>query len=140
MQKLNIKPDKNPFKVPENYFEDVNRKILSATTDIGHGAIKPKPYRRLKTYLAIAAGIAAFLLVGYFTTILVINKKTDKNVSAIVAGDTNETYVNEIDLPALEESAATLDNFNENTDVNKNDIIDYLLLENIQISEIYEQL
>ena len=32
MQKLNEIPDKNPFKVPENYFEEVNRKIISATT------------------------------------------------------------------------------------------------------------
>ncbi len=24
-------PGKNPFKVPENYFEEVNRKIISAT-------------------------------------------------------------------------------------------------------------
>jgi hypothetical protein len=34
MKKLNETPGKNPFKVPENYFEEVNRKILSETA--GH--------------------------------------------------------------------------------------------------------
>jgi len=28
MNKLNEIPEKNPFKVPDNYFEEVNRKII----------------------------------------------------------------------------------------------------------------
>ena len=36
MKKLNEIPGKNPFKVPENYFEEVNRKILSVTSGNDH--------------------------------------------------------------------------------------------------------
>jgi hypothetical protein len=32
MKKLDSIAEKNPFKVPDNYFEDVNRKILKAAT------------------------------------------------------------------------------------------------------------
>ena len=34
MKKLNDIDKKNPFKVPDNYFEDVNRKIISATSGV----------------------------------------------------------------------------------------------------------
>jgi hypothetical protein len=49
-------------------------------------------------------------------------------------------YINDIDILSLEEKAALLGLSDEGADINKSDIINYLLLENIEINEIYEQL
>ena len=43
-------------------------------------------------------------------------------------------------LPTLEENTASLIQFEEGPNVSKSEIIDYLLLENIEIEDIYEQL
>jgi hypothetical protein len=48
--------------------------------------------------------------------------------------------MNDIDIQSLEENAASLVLPEEAPEVNKTDIIDYLLLENIEINDIYEQL
>ena len=49
-------------------------------------------------------------------------------------------YINDIDIYYLEENAASLVIPAEMPDVSKAEIIDYLVLENIEISDIYEQL
>jgi hypothetical protein len=51
-----------------------------------------------------------------------------------------ELFINDIDILSLEESAASLGFSEEGTEVDKKDIIDYLLLENIEINDIYEKL
>ena len=65
MQKLNDIPDKNPFKVPDNYFEEVNRKIISATSGIEQEVKAVSTYNRFRTYLLIAASVAGFILISY---------------------------------------------------------------------------
>jgi hypothetical protein len=55
-------------------------------------------------------------------------------------GVNTESYINDIDISSIEEDASTLVLQEEGPDVSKKDIIDYLLKENIDISDIYEQL
>ena len=51
-----------------------------------------------------------------------------------------DSYLNDIDILSLEEDASSLLFTEEGSGVSKKDIIDYLILDNIEINEIYEKL
>ena len=129
---------KNPFRVPENYFNEVNRKILSNTS----GSIE-KPgissFRSFRPLLAAAAALAALIVIGFFAMKLLSPSTGYQEFSEILNPET-EYYFIDIDLQSLEESAALTGIFEESPEVSSNEIIDYLLYENIQITEIYDQL
>ena len=140
MQKINDIRSKNPFKVPENYFEEVNRKILSATSGHNKEAKKISIFSRYRPYLMIAASVTGFIILSYTALKLLAPEKPSAQVAELNYEDYPEMYINEIDILSLEESAASLDLFEELPEVNSTDIIDYLLLENIELNDIYEQL
>ena len=77
MQKLNEIPDKNPFKVPENYFEEVNRKIISATSGQEQEVKKIGLYNRFRPSFLIAASVTGFILLSY-TAIKLLNSWQNK--------------------------------------------------------------
>jgi hypothetical protein len=133
-------PDKNPFRVPENYFEEVNRKIISSTS----GKIIDTEKRRyigfLRPYLLIAASITGFLILGYTALKLFSPERMDLKMSESMHNDLKELNINDFDILTLEENVAPLLFSVGNTGANKSDIIDYLLLDNIDINEIYEHL
>jgi len=140
MQKLNKIPHKNSFRVPENYLEEVNRKIISATSGYGHKVKKIGLYNRFRSYFLIAASVTGFILLSYAAVKLLTTERINSQVSEVMYEEYAESYINDIDLLSLEENAASLVLSEEGPEVNKKDIIDYLLLENIEINDIYEQL
>jgi hypothetical protein len=140
MKKLNEIPGKNPFKVPENYFEDVNRKIISATSGYDMDVKKRVQVKRLRPYLAVAASVAAFILLSYTALKLLTPDSINLQVSEVINGNYSTPYENDIDIFTLEENVASLLPEDEGLFANETDIIDYLILENIDISDIYEQL
>ena len=133
-------PDKNPFKVPDKYFEDVNRKIISDIYDENKVVRKVSIHHRFRTSLMIAASFAGFILIGYTALILLTPDKKNIQVSEILQQMNPDSLINDIDILALEEDASLLVLTGEGSGVSKNDIIDYLILENIEINEIYEKL
>jgi hypothetical protein len=140
MQKLDKKPDKNPFKVPDNYFEEVNRKILSATSGYDHEVRKTGLFIRLKPYLAVAAAIAGFIIIGYIAVTIMTPEPSKVQLSEVVTEENGENYLIDIDVLTLEEQASTIVVPDDMPSVSKKDIMEYLLLNNIEISDIYEQL
>jgi hypothetical protein len=140
MAKLNDIPGKNPFKVPDNYFEDVNRKIISATSGTDQEVRKISAYNRFRTRLLIAASVVGFILISYSALKLFTHEKVNSEVAEVVHGENTESYINDLDISSIEEDASSLVLQEEGPDVSKKDIIDYLLSENIEISDIYEQL
>jgi len=140
MKNMNETAGKNPFKIPENYFEDVNRKIISATAGYDKEVKKISLYRRLRPYVAIAASVAGFLLLSYVTLKMLTPVKSVPQVSENIYSVYTESYLDDIDIQSLENDAATLENYDEAPDVSKKEIIDYLMLDNIEISDIYDQL
>ena len=139
MNKLNDIPDKNPFKVPENYFKEVNRKIISETTGFDREVKKIGLYNRFKPIFLVAASVS-FIIIGYTTVKLLYPDSKKSNMSEIINEEIPDFYVNDIDMFTLEENAADIVFYDEGPDVDKEDIIDYLLMENIEINDIYEQL
>lgn len=139
MQKLKGISDKNPFKVPENYFEEVTEKIISAASSDAREVRKTRLYERFKPVLLIAASITVVLFLSYFIIKTISPGNTNSELSGIINQENNQSYINDLDVIMLEENAASLVFNEEVPDVNMNDIIDYLLSENIEINDIYEQ-
>ena len=140
MQKLNDIPDKNPFKVPDNYFEEVNRKIISATSGFDQEVKVIRTYNRFRTYLLIAASVAGFILISFAAIKLLTPGKSNPQVSEVFYGVNPDSCLNDIDISSLEEKASSIVFSEERPEVSNNDIIEYLLLENIELNDIYEKL
>lgn len=138
------KPDNiqegNPFKVPEKYFEELNRKIISSTVEKQDAIKKPGLHLKLRPFLAIAASVSLLVILGYIGIKLFSSRNEALSLSSIPVEDYTETILNEIDILTLEENALLLEASREEPQTEKKDIIDYLLLENIDINEIQDQL
>ena len=138
-EKLNI-PDKNPFKVPDNYFEEVNKKIIAATT--GESAVIKRGglLLRIRPFVAIAASVAVLTLLTYTGVKIFSHGKSGLTMPDIALENYTEELVNEIDMISLEDSAAALDFQESKPQVDDKDIVEYLILENVDINDIYELL
>ncbi len=132
-------PQGNPFKVPENYFEELNSRIISSTSE-NQDKKKPGLYMRLRPFLAIAASVAFLAILSYAGTKLFSHHNEAVSLSGIPVEEYPETILNEIDLLTLEENAVVSGIQGLESSLDKKDIVDYLMLENIDINEIQEQL
>ncbi len=140
MEKLNETYSKSPFKIPDNYFDDVNRKIIAATAGTESEAKKVSLYGRLKPYLAIAAFISGVILITYTALTLFRSENVDNVIPEISMQEFSESYLNDIDITTLEESSEDIRLTEGYREYGSPEIIDYLLLENIDVNEIYELL
>jgi hypothetical protein len=138
MKNLNETTVKSPFKVPENYFEEVNRKIISATSGKEAELKKVSLFKMLKPYLAAAAVISGLIILSYSSLKLINSNNTVDKVPQISLQEFSETYLNDIDINTLEEIASSYPVSNERDEISNSDIIDYLIYDNIDIDEIYE--
>jgi hypothetical protein len=140
MNKLDNISKKNPFRVPENYFEEVNRKILAATVDNQTSVVKRSIYRRLRPVFVTVVSLAAVVLVT-FTVIKLVQPGADNVwLTEMNIEDLPESYLDDIDILILEEKVNTPPAGNSLPEISATEIIDYLLLENIEPNEIYELL
>lgn len=140
MKKLDNIPEKNPFKVPENYFEEVNRRIISMTTGADKEVKVVSIFTRFRTSLLVAASVAGLILLSFAAIKLLAPLRPTSQVSEILHEMSPDSYLNDIDITSLEEDASSLILSEEGPDVGKKDIIDYLLNENVEINDIYAQL
>jgi hypothetical protein len=142
MNKFDEIEKKNPFRVPENYFEEINRKILAdnGTTKEERESKRISPFIRFRKSLLVAASISGFLLIGYTTARLIIKDNRGQQVSEILYDINSDSLINDIDISSLEEDASEISVSDEGSGVSKNEIIDYLIQDNIDINDIYEKL
>jgi len=140
MRKLSDIPGNNPFKVPENYFEVVNRKIISVTSSDKEKPFKISILTRYRPYFGIAASVAGFIIISFFTVILLTVKKDKGQVSEIVSSENMELYINDLDLFTLEANTPAFGISEVISEMESDEIIDYLLEENVEINDIYELL
>lgn len=140
MKSSNKIPEGNPFKVPENYFEELNSRIITSTAESQDKKKKPGLFVRLKPFLAFAASVAVLTILSYTGTKLFSHGNDSVSLSGIPVEEYSETILNEMDLLTLEENRVLTDVSGPGPDIDKKDILDYLLLENIDINEIQEHL
>ena len=138
MKKSDKIQKENPFKVPDNYFEDVTRKIFSATSGNNLKARKFQFYNRFRTQIAIAASFAGIILLSYTAVKLLTPGKSINQMSEVINNENLDLYIEDIDLLTLEENMASIALPEEASEINNSDIINYLLSENIEIYDIYE--
>lgn len=139
MKELNQISQKSPFRVPDNYFEEVKRKIITSTAD--NTLPKEKGiYRKLRPYLAAAATVAVLTLISITVIHIIGPGKSKPLVPEITLNEFSDHYLNDIDLLTLEEKAGNIEPDLARININSKDIIDYLMLENVEIIDIYEQL
>ena len=138
------KPDnitgKNPFRVPDGYFEEVNKKIISVTSGNYHKKRRSVISFRFKPYILAAATIAGFIILSYSAVRVIAPRILIMKESELMPEEYFSPYLNDLDIYSLEENAASLSMPEKGPDVSKAEIIEYLVLENIEISDIYEQL
>jgi len=140
MKKLYYIPDKNPFRVPDGYFEEVNWKMIASATGKSHDDSSRGLFYRLRPYLLAAASITGFVLLSYTAIRLLTTHRINPPDSEAAIEDYFSPYINDLDIYSLEENAGSLIVTERKPDVSKAEIIEYLVLENIEINDIYEQL
>lgn len=140
MKKQDKITDKNPFKIPKGYFDDANRRIIEATIGANNSRIETGFFSRLRPYILAAASVAFFIFLSLTAVRLMAPHRIYQLESDLIIEDYLSPYINDLDIYSLEENAASLFLPEEVPDVSKTDIIEYLVLENIEISEIYDQL
>lgn len=138
MSTLNEISGNNPFKVPDNYFKEVNAKIVERAALSDTENQKPGLYLRLRPVLAVAASVT-ILIALTFTALKVFSPNSGLgNIPAITMEEFTESYLEDIDLLTLEENAGILTLSSNVSDFSNSEIIDYLIFENISVNEIYE--
>jgi hypothetical protein len=140
MKTMNEIKDKNPFKVPENYFEEVNNRIISATVGAGPLIRKKGISRSLRLTLAVAASVAVFVMLSYTAFRLLNPDNRNRWLSEISTEELAGSYLDDIDILTLEETSDLSAMYDSEPVAAREDIIDYLLNENIELNEIYELL
>jgi hypothetical protein len=129
-------PGKNPFKVPENYFEEVNHRIISATAGEDEKPVRHSLYRRMRPYILAAAAFTGFLIISYFTARVIITGEKDPESG--LTETISVSYLNDIDIYSIEESFIELELSDGLPGINKSEIVDYLMLEDIENEDIIE--
>lgn len=138
MKELEEILNKNPFKVPENYFDEVNRKIITAVAGANSEGKEKSLFRKLRPYIAVAASVTILMVLSYTAIHLSSSRKDISVFSGITISEFSDNYLNEIDILTLEENAGSIETDIARIEINTKDIIDYLVLENIDINDIYE--
>ena len=132
----------NPFKVPDGYFESLTDRTMEAIKEApGSESLSTENHGRkirLMPFLALAAAIVGFAVLAAAMVRLVTRNEND-----ILPGTKNEIYADlfteEIDTYMIEsEWAASEEAAESKIGVQSETIIDYLLLENIELTDIYE--
>ena len=102
--------------------------------------IKIRFLYRFRSKLAIAASITGLIILSYTVIKLFSPSDNISEISEILNLDDNSLILENIDIMTLEENVSSNAIYFEIPELSSSEIIDYLLNENIEISEIYEKL
>jgi len=116
----------------------VNHKIIASTAGSGPQIKKVVILRKISPYLLAAASVTGFLILSYVAARYFTADKPDSPSVDLYAVTFTEPFVNDIDIFTLEDNAAASELPDQLSGINRSEIIDYLMLENIEINDIYE--
>lgn len=133
----------NPFRVPDNYFDNLPEKIRVNIHAREKAVSKPviRIVDYLKPHLALAAAILGFALIGYTGFRYFINKNSNSQISNQEIAEYMDFYSNDVDNTLIMELLKEQEQQHVETDDDlSEEIIDYLLNENIDIYTIANHL
>ena len=133
----------NPFRVPDNYFDNLPKNIQANIYARENTVIKPvtRILNYLKPHLALAAAILGFALIGYTGFRYFINKNSNSQIRNQEIAEYMDFYSNDFDNTLITDLLKEQEQ--QSVEINDNlseEIINYLLNENIDIYTIANQL
>lgn len=138
----NIKKD-NPFDVPENYFADFQKSLISKISESKPEASNTttKILRLVKSQLGLAASILLFAGISYVSLNFLLTSPTIKKDS-IQYSEIIENDISNYDEEQILEFYQDIETETDESvqDQTSTNIIDYLVEENIDIELIIEEL
>jgi|WetSurMetagenome_2_1015567.scaffolds.fasta_scaffold277853_3 hypothetical protein len=142
MNKLEEIKGKSPFRVPDNYFEEFNRRIIAST--VGEETVKElmpdkkSIYVRFRPYILAAASVAAFAILSYGAVRMLFPSHKEPDLSEMSYEELSACAMNDLDITSLEANSR-LAQFSEELPVlSKPELIDYIISENINLNDIYQ--
>ena len=99
MKKPEKIPEKNPFRVPEGYFEEVNKKIISATIEKSHGvrrSVIPVQTQALPSGSCFIAGFIITQLYG--NQAICTSQDLSLHQSEVIPEEYFSPYMNDLDI------------------------------------------
>lgn len=124
-----------PFRIPDNYFEEVNRKILASTLETEKAKKVDFPFKPL---LAAAAAIAALVTILVVTKIIFSEDDVLPDLSGIIISDPS-LYADELDI-TLVENTYMFTGLSPESGLSNSELIEYLLEEELDEILIFEKL
>ncbi len=143
MDKKNKYKEREIFRVPENYFEELTEKMVRMA-DNNKESINPGFFAIARPHMMLAASMIFLVIVSYTLLRFILpdiqNHQKEYNNDNIA-----EYLINEIDETMLLESVDladiyTLSEIPLESDIYKDEIIEYLIDENIIYDDIIENL
>ena len=128
-----IKND-NPFRVPDNYFDEVKKDIREKTRSAGNKKSKTRISVVLKPAIMMAAAMLAFVIISYSILKLLFpeyNSAEKQNFSELVY---------DFDEAELIDELVGHNNDEEALPAERSEIIDYLMDNNVDYHSIIEYL
>ena len=134
----------NPFKVPDGYFDSLTERTLSAVKDIPVSESIPAKNHggkvKIMPFLALAAAIAGFAVLTA-GMVKLVTRDSDSNTKQAQNGVYTDLATEEIDTYIIENEWSVPEVVSGGEgEIQSEAIIDYLVLENVEPSEIYELL
>jgi hypothetical protein len=141
MEKLKNHKQKNPFKVPEDYFALLNERII-ANCETEAAVNKPGIIKMLRPLVTLAAIISGAALITFAIVQSVAPSKSDTLLlSTTASADLSELIYESIDIYMIETALhETADSDPLSSSFSKEEIIEYLLAGDVDFSLIYEHL
>jgi hypothetical protein len=140
MEKLKNHKPGNPFKVPEDYFGSLNDRIIDNCNKTGKG-IARRGFIILKPLLVLAAVIVGAALIT--TAVLQVIQPTNTNNLPLIGAieEISDILYDDIDIYMIETALNDIPEYDLLPDnIYKEEIIEYLLVGEIDISMLYEHL
>lgn len=141
MEQFKNNNSKNPFRVPENYFEELTERILDNTSEKGSAGRKAT-LSFLKPYYTLAAVIAgaAIITLAILQVTTPYSKVTSGGNSEIIA-DVPQFLIDGMDMYLIESqhNSETSDEVEPSAD-DRELIIEYLMLNEVDMSLLYTYL
>ncbi|MGC9470149.1 MAG: hypothetical protein ACP5D1_01265 [Bacteroidales bacterium] len=138
-RKLTDIPKANPFRVPEGYFDELQDKIDKA---VAFRQVTPYGKRGfsglLRPQLALAAGFAGLVLLGFFTVKLILKPESETAKNGLA--EYIEFYMDDFDESQIIDALGNLDPGMPEPAYTDDEIIYYLVTEDIDETTIMEEL
>jgi len=124
----------NPFRVPDNYFDEVKRDIYAKTREAGKKESKKGIFTVLKPAMMMAAAMLTFVIISYSILRLLFpeyNRTEEQNFSELVY---------HFDEAELIDELSENNNYEEALPAEQSEIINYLMDSDIDYNTLIEYL